>query len=72
MRAGLPVSDWCRVMRQLTRTMGMEDYKVTLSEQERGAELRAIAGKGTRAASRVINALILLDCEQSGERTELE
>ena len=47
----------------------MEDYKVTLSEQERG-ELQAIAGKGTHAASKVINALILLNCDQSGERTE--
>ena len=33
----------------------MEHYKVTLSEQER-AELHGIAGKGTRAASKVINA----------------
>ena len=47
----------------------MEHYKVTLSEQER-AELQAIAGKGTHAASKVINALILLNCDQAGERTE--
>ena len=47
----------------------MEHYKVTLSEQERG-ELQGIAGKGTHAASKVINALILLNCDQSGERTE--
>ena len=33
----------------------MEHYKVTLSEQER-AELQDIAGKGTHAASKVINA----------------
>ena len=33
----------------------MENYKVTLSEQER-AELQGIAGKGTHAASKVINA----------------
>lgn len=33
----------------------MENYKVTLSEQER-AELHGIAGKGTHAASKVINA----------------
>lgn len=33
----------------------MEHYKVTLSEQER-AELQGIAGKGTHAASKVINA----------------
>ena len=47
----------------------MEHYKVTLSEQER-VELQGIAGKGTHAASKVINALILLNCDQSGERTE--
>ena len=43
----------------------MEHYKVTLSEQER-AELKGIAGKGTHAAQKVINALILLNCDQSG------
>ena len=43
----------------------MEHYKVTLSEQER-AELQGIAGKGTHAAQKVINALILLNCDQSG------
>ena len=47
----------------------MEHYKVTLSEQER-AELQEIAGKGTHAASKVINALILLNCDQAGSRTE--
>ena len=47
----------------------MEHYKVTLSEQER-AELQGIAGKGTHAASKVINALILLNCDQAGDRTE--
>ena len=44
-------------------------YKVTLSEQER-AERQGIAGKGTHAASKVINALILLNCDQSGGRAE--
>ena len=47
----------------------MEHYKVTLSEQER-AELQGIAGKGTHAAQKVINALILLNCDQSGGRAE--
>ena len=47
----------------------MEHYKVTLSEQER-AELQGIAGKGTHTASKVINALILLNCDQSGGRAE--
>ncbi|MDB5868040.1 MAG: transposase [Polaromonas sp.] len=47
----------------------MEHYKVTLSEQER-AQLQGIAGKGIHAASKVINALILLNCDQSGERIE--
>lgn len=42
---------------------------VSLSEQER-AELQEIAGKGTHAASKVINALILLNCDQSGGRTQ--
>lgn len=48
---------------------GMEHYKVALSEPER-AELQGIASKGTYATSKVINALILLNCDQSGERTE--
>lgn len=48
---------------------GMEHYKVTLSEQER-AELQEITSKGTHAASKVINALILLNCDQGGGRTE--
>ena len=43
----------------------MEHDKVTLSEQKI-AELQGIAGKGTHAASRVINALILLNCDQAG------
>ena len=47
----------------------MGHYKVTLSEQER-ADVKAIAGKGTHAASKVINALTLLNCDPSGERTE--
>ena len=47
----------------------MEHYKVTLSEQER-AQLQDIAGKGTHAAAKVINALILLNCDQAGGRTE--
>ena len=47
----------------------MEHYKVTLSEQER-AELQGIVGKGTHAAAKVINALILLNCDQAGGRTE--
>ena len=42
----------------------MEHYKVTLSEQER-VELQAIVGKGTHAAPKIINALILLNCDQS-------
>ncbi len=43
----------------------MEHYKVTLSEPER-VELQGIAGKGTHAASKVINALRLLNCDQAG------
>jgi nitric oxide reductase activation protein len=41
-------------MKELTRTVGMEHYKVTLSEQEKG-DLQAITGKDTYAASKVIN-----------------
>lgn len=47
----------------------MDHYKVTLSEQER-VELQDIASKGTHAATKVINALILLTCEQSEGRCE--
>ena len=47
----------------------MEHYKVTLSVEER-AQLQDIASKGTHAASKVINALILLNCDQAGDRTE--
>jgi hypothetical protein len=47
----------------------MEHYKVTLSEQER-ADLQDIASKGTHAAPKIINALILLNCDQSGGRSE--
>ncbi len=47
----------------------MEHYKVTLSEQER-AEVQDIASKGTHAAAKIINALILLNCDQSGARSE--
>ena len=47
----------------------MEHYKVSLLEQER-AELQSIAGKGMHAASKVINALILLNCDQAGGRAE--
>ena len=47
----------------------MEPYNVTLSEPER-AELQETAGKGTPAASRIINALILLNCDHSGGRAE--
>jgi predicted metal-binding protein len=44
----------------------MEHYKVTLSEQER-AQLQAIAGKGTHAASKVVNSnLQICRCECLG------
>ena len=47
----------------------MEHYKVTLSEQEK-IQLRDIANKGSHAAAKVINALILLNCDQSEGRSE--
>lgn len=56
-------------MRKLTQTVRNRHYKVTLSKQER-VELQGIANKGTHAASKVLNALILLNCDQSGGRTE--
>lgn len=40
----------------------MEKYKVSLERQER-AELEAIVSKGRHAAAKVINALILLNCD---------
>jgi len=38
-------------------------YKVTLTAEER-AELEAMTQKGTRAANTVLNALILLNCDE--------
>lgn len=41
----------------------MERYKVTLLEAERG-ELEAITRKGSHQSQKVINALILLNCDE--------
>ncbi len=43
----------------------MKLYKVTLSADERG-ELEAITRKGSHQSQKVINALILLNCDEGG------
>ena len=39
-------------------------------QNKKDPSCRTIASKGTHAASKLINALILLNCDQSGGRTE--
>ena len=41
----------------------MKKYKIALTQEER-EELEAISGKGKRAAQTVLNALILLACDE--------
>lgn len=41
----------------------METYKITLTPQER-IELESLTSKGSHAAQKVLNALILLNCDQ--------
>ena len=41
----------------------MKKYKVTLAEEER-AELTEITRKGSHRSQKVINALILLNCDE--------
>jgi hypothetical protein len=41
----------------------MRKYKVTLTEEER-LELQEIASKGTHRSQKVLNALILLNCDE--------
>ena len=47
----------------------MEKYIVTLSPEE-AEQLRSLVGKGKHAAQKVINALILLNCDQSQGRDD--
>ena len=47
----------------------MEKYIVTLSPEE-VEQLRSLVGKGKHAAQKVINALILLNCDQSQGRDD--
>ena len=47
----------------------MEKYIVTLSLEE-AEQLRSLVGKGKHAAQKVINALILLNCDQSQGRDD--
>ena len=47
----------------------MAHCKITLSAQER-ADSQGVAGKGTHVASKVINALILRNCDQAGGRAD--
>ena len=46
----------------------MIKYKVTLTEQER-EELQAITSKGSHKSQKVLNALILLNCDRSEFQT---
>ena len=46
---------------------GMEKYTVTLSTEE-AEQLQALVAKGTHAAAKVVNALILLNCDESQAR----
>lgn len=48
----------------LVENRGMEKYIVTLSVEER-EQLEAIVSKGSHQSSKVINALILLNCDIS-------
>jgi hypothetical protein len=45
----------------------MEKYIVTLEIEERN-QLEAIASKGSHAAQKILNALILLNCDESSYR----
>ena len=47
----------------------MEKYIVTLSPEE-VEQLQSLVGKGKHAAQKVINALILLNCDQSQDRDD--
>ena len=46
---------------------GMEKYTVTLRAEE-AEQLQALVAKGTHAAAKVVNALILLNCDESQAR----
>ena len=41
----------------------MKKYKVTLTEEER-SKLKAITAKGSHRSQKVLNALILLNCDE--------
>ena len=45
----------------------MDKYKITLEGEER-ERLEAMTSKGTHAAKKLINALILLNCDEAGGR----
>lgn len=51
-------------MEECPKIRGMEIYKITLSEDER-AQLEEIVSKGSHQSQKVLNALILLNCDQS-------
>ena len=42
----------------------MKKYKVTLTEEER-SELKTLTSKGSHCSQKVLNALILLNCDES-------
>ncbi len=41
----------------------MKKYKVTLTEEER-LELKAISSQGSSRSQKILNALILLNCDE--------
>ena len=47
----------------------MKKYKVTLTQEERG-ELEAISSKGKHASQKMLNALILLACDEGQYQPE--
>jgi len=47
----------------------MDKYKITLQEQER-QQLEAMTSKGTHAAQKLLNALILLNCDEAAQATK--
>ena len=57
-------------MSHVAGTMGYGTLQSHLVRAGKNRVAGHLAGKGKHAASKVINALILLNCDQSGDRTE--
>jgi transposase len=47
----------------------MDKYKITLQEDER-EQLEAMTHKGTHAAQKLLNALILLNCDEAAQQAK--